>query len=94
MLMKWNAKQTRTRLGETLGRRGPLSGRSLRTLINPGLPVGLIGEPPFHNAAVMELCLEALAGLPLASLLTPSTVPLKVAAPAPRRRGRPRKHVD
>lgn len=47
MLMKWNAKQTRTRLGETLGRRGPLSGRSLRTLINPGLRWVSSANPPF-----------------------------------------------
>jgi hypothetical protein len=88
-----NIKQARIWLGEKLGRRGPVSGRTMKTLIDQGLPVGLIGESPFLNPAAMELWLEERAGLPLASYPTPTPAPRNVAAPA-RRRGRPRKHVD
>lgn len=89
-----NVKQARIWLGEKLGRRGPVSGRTMKALIAQGLPVGLIGESPFLNPAAMELWLEERAGLPLDSYLTPPTAPIKVAGPTPRRRGRPRKHVD
>ena len=89
-----NIKQSRIWLGEQLGRRGPVSGRTMKTLIDQGLPVGLIGESSFLNTSAMELWLEERAGMSMTSRATHPPAPSKDAATAPRRRGRPRKHVD
>ena len=78
-------------LGAKLGRTN-VSDKTWRKLKDQGLPVGLLAGSQFISTEAVEAWLEAQAGSPMVP--TPSSSTRAVPSPAPRRRGRPRKHVD
>lgn len=80
-------------LGEVLKRRGPVSAKTWRGMVDQGLPVGQIAGSLFISTDAVTAWLEARAGLPLASAPMPSQSARQgVARTPPRPRGRPRKN--
>lgn len=86
-------KGARKWLGEVLKRKGPVSGRTWKGMVDQGLPVGQIAGSPFISTDAVTAWLEARAGLPLASAPMPSqSAGHGVVRTPPRPRGRPRKN--
>ncbi len=82
-----NIQAARKWLGEMLHRRGPVSPKTWRGMVDQGLPVGLIAGSQFISTEAVEAWLEARAGLPLAS------APMPTISGSRRQRGRPRKNA-
>lgn len=90
-----NIQAARAWLGDLLKRRGPVSARTWRGMVDQGLPVGSIAGSPIVSTDAVEAWLESRAGLPLASSPMTIRVTSRMEAPAVRRgRGRPRKNSE
>ena len=88
-----NIQAARKWLGEVLRRRGPVSGKTWRGMVDQGLPVGQIGKSLFISTEAVKDWLEARAGMPLAAAPMPTPAARQgVARTPPRPRGRPRKN--
>ena len=90
-----NIQAARAWVGDLLNRRGPVSPRTWRGMVDQGLPVGSIAGSPFVSTEAVQAWLESRAGLPLASSPMTSQATRRVVAPAAQRgRGRPRKNSE
>ena len=90
-----NIQAARAWLGDLLKRRGPVSPRTWRGMVDQGLPVGSIAGSPIVSTEAVQVWLESRAGLSLASSPMTIQVTSRMVAPAVRRgRGRPRKNPE
>jgi len=88
-----NIQAARAWLGDLLKRRGPVSARTWRGMVDQGLPVGSIAGSPIVSTDAVEAWLESRAGLPLVTAPMPTqTARPGVVRTPPRPRGRPRKN--
>ncbi len=88
-----NIQAARKWLGGLLYRKGPISPRTWRGMVDQGLPVGLIAGSAFVSTEAVEVWLEARAGLPLASRPMSSSGMRQSQGAGRRGPGRPKKHV-
>jgi len=86
-----NIQEGKRWVASKLGRPN-VSDKTWRKLVDQGLPVGLLAGSKFVSTAAVEAWLEEQAGLPIPSVT--AATPKAAISSAPRRRGRPRKHVD
>lgn len=88
-----NIQAARAWLGDLLKRRGPVSAKTWRGMVEQGLPVGSVAGSPIVSTAAVETWLEMRAGLPLTSAPMPTVaVKLGTIRTPPRPRGRPKKN--
>jgi len=82
-----NIQDGRRWIANKLGRSN-ISDRTWRSLVDQGLPVGLLAGSKFISTGAVEAWLEAQAGIPMGGVTHPSsrTAPI----PAKRSRGRPK----
>ena len=87
-----NIQTCRAWLGDLLKRKGPISPKTWRGMVDQGMPVGSIAGSPFVSTEAVEAWLESRAGQPLASAPMPTLAGRRTLGPAAKRgRGRPKK---
>lgn len=83
-----NIQEGKRWLGSKLGRSN-VSDKTWRSLVDQGLPVGLLAGSKFISTEAVEAWLEAQAGIPMGGVTSPPS--RTEPCPAKRSRGRPKK---
>ena len=90
-----NIGAARAWLGDLLNRRGPISSKTWRGMIDQGMPIGSIAGSKMISTDAVQAWIDSRIGLPVASSPMSHQGTSRTEAPAVRRgRGRPKKSSE